>query len=783
MTSKIITQKEFIEYLNALAPEGETALIVRQKPILHNRELQNHADGALRCTWSAYLPSHPVPPNTSYYGNTGSFILDRFKGGKPSASIHNATHVLVMVLDDIGTAKCKTPALPPTWIMETSPRCFQWGYVFSEQPTTGEFTAAIRAIADAGYTDPGACNAVRNFRLPGSVNLKPGRDGWASVLTQWSPDVEYALAEICNALDVTPGVATVGRVAPVRLADTGCDEVLAWLNTAGMVLSSANALGWHAVVCPNHGAHSDGQVEARYHPIDRGFCCYHGHCAELTSQVFLDWVAAQGGPDAEHGLRNQVLVSAYAKMIAKISPGPALLTDPVAAAIAEVDRREAARLTRDEWHTRFAYVQSDDAYFDLTERKEYARRAFDAIYRHVECKTMHHGGKGQLRASAWFDEHRHGRGSKVLDGITYAAGETALCAHEGELFGNRWRDARPVVDKGVGKDVRKWIAHCELLVPDAKELAHIWDVMAFKLQHPGVKINHAILHTGTQRCGKDTMWAPFFWAVCGPNMRNFGLLDLQILDSSWGYVLESEIVVINELKESGGKDSYAFANRLKPLIAAPPEMLSIRRKGLAPYDMANRLLVLAFSNEPIPLQLEASDQRWMVVHSYAPAMRVEDSAAMWQWYLHDGGYLAIAAWLYARDVSAFMPGTLPLMTDAKENLIDHGRSGVQAAIGARIAARSGEFASGVVGSPFHDLCDRLAATLGYAVPRAALLRALADSDWIDCGRVMSREYGSKKHVFCSPEARALYSNSDLRRMCEPVALNTQEVMAKLKVIK
>ena len=62
--------------------------------------------------------------------------------------------------------------------METSPGCFQWGYAFTEQPTKAEFSAAIVAIAEAGYTDPGAINCVRNFRLPGSVNLKPGRDAF-----------------------------------------------------------------------------------------------------------------------------------------------------------------------------------------------------------------------------------------------------------------------------------------------------------------------------------------------------------------------------------------------------------------------------------------------------------------------------------------------------------------------------------------------------------------------------------------------------------------------------
>lgn len=115
---------QFIDYLISLAPEGETALIVRQKPILQNGEMQFHADGAIKCTWPAYMPTHKRKAGEAWYGNTASFIVDRFNG-KVSASAANCEYILVMMLDDIGT-KSKKPPLEPTWIMETSPGSFQW---------------------------------------------------------------------------------------------------------------------------------------------------------------------------------------------------------------------------------------------------------------------------------------------------------------------------------------------------------------------------------------------------------------------------------------------------------------------------------------------------------------------------------------------------------------------------------------------------------------------------------------------------------------------------------
>ena len=182
----------FVDFLLSLAPEGETALLVRQKPQRKDGELQFHADGAIKCTWPAALPSSAkIRPTDSWYGNTASFIIDRFVDGHVSASAANCEFSLVLVLDDVGT-KSQTPPIAPTWIMETSPGSFQWGYAFSEeQPTKGEFAAAIKAIADAGYTDPGAINPVRNFRIPGSVNLKPGRESFASRLVEFHPEREF----------------------------------------------------------------------------------------------------------------------------------------------------------------------------------------------------------------------------------------------------------------------------------------------------------------------------------------------------------------------------------------------------------------------------------------------------------------------------------------------------------------------------------------------------------------------------------------------------------------
>jgi hypothetical protein len=139
---------------------------------------------------------------------------------------------------------------------------------------------------------------------------------------------------------------------------------------------------------------------------------------------------------------------------------------------------------------------------------------------------------------------------------------------------------------------------------------------------------------------------------------------------------------------------------------------------------------------------------------------------IWEWY-RAGGFVAIANWLASRDVSKFNPSAPPMWTEFKANLVEHGMSMAESYLVDMLRERKGEFNRGVIGSPFHSLCDRLAgsAPSGVKVPQAALLHALKEAGWIDKGRLKSRDFDTKKHIFCAPELNDL-AKSELRRLVE-----------------
>jgi hypothetical protein len=480
--------------------------------------------------------------------------------------------------------------------------------------------------------------------------------------------------------------------------------------------------------------------------------------------VFLKWVADNGGPVHTPGLREELLATVMESALGKLTPTEAF-PDAAAAVIAEVERKQQSRVDMADWYNRFAYVQSDDAFFDMVDRRSLSRGAFNATFRHVSCKSIHTLRK--IEASICYDENRQEKGAHVLAGLTYAAGETILCARDGLVYGNQWRDARPDVSGVSPTGISLWLDHVARLLPDDREREHVLDVMAFKVQHPGKKINHAVLHIGVPGAGKDLMWLPMQWAIDGGTSVNVENIQNADIMSQWGYSYEREMLVFQELRQAEARDRRALENHLKPIIAAPPEYLTVNRKGQHPYQALNRLFVLAFSNESIPITLPSDDRRWFVVRSSAGRMGLGEGKQMFDWY-HAGGFACIAAWLHQRDVSAFNPGESPFMTDAKSIMIESGMSGAESFLTELMRHRSGEFAAGAVGGPWQALCDRLTgqAPQGMKMPVAALMHAFREAGWVDMGLLKSRSNATKKHIYAAPDM-INKSRSELRDLVQP----------------
>jgi hypothetical protein len=152
------------------------------------------------------------------------------------------------------------------------------------------------------------------------------------------------------------------------------------------------------------------------------------------------------------------------------------------------------------------------------------------------------------------------------------------------------------------------------------------------------------------------------------------------------------------------------------------------------------------------------------------------SDRIWNWYKR-GGFEAVAAWLHQRDVSAFNPSLAPPVTEWKMNMNEHGMSMSESHMVEMMTKRRGPFARGVVAGPFHKVCDAVALlmnTTAAKVPQAALLHAFKEAGWVDVGRIGTKEYMTKRHIFAEKAVAQQYSKSDLRRMVEGEGLASED---------
>jgi hypothetical protein len=122
----------------------------------------------------------------------------------------------------------------------------------------------------------------------------------------------------------------------------------------------------------------------------------------------------------------------------------------------------------------------------------------------------------RLPASEWLDRHQ------PIEAVTWSPGDETIIKdrlfvkggwidHAGARALNLYRP--PSIVSGDPKDIGLWRDHLYKIYPTDAEHLEKW--MAHRVQHPEVKINHAIFLGGDQGIGKDTLLEPLKRAV-GP---------------------------------------------------------------------------------------------------------------------------------------------------------------------------------------------------------------------------------------------------------------------------
>jgi hypothetical protein len=168
------------------------------------------------------------------------------------------------------------------------------------------YEALVEYCHQQGWGDAGAGGSYRLMRVPGSANLKPGRQQFRSrldgelALDEWTLD-ELAEALGCE-LDALPvkNIAVSTKLGGAAAMD-GIDPMLDWLSDGAMIIKDDDG-EWVSIICPWADAHTSGDTAAGYSPLGRGkgewvqrraFKCLHEHCVDKRLN---DLIKLEGAP-------------------------------------------------------------------------------------------------------------------------------------------------------------------------------------------------------------------------------------------------------------------------------------------------------------------------------------------------------------------------------------------------------------------------------------------------------------------------------------------------------
>ena len=237
----------------------------------------------------------------------------------------------------------------------------------------------------------------------------------------------------------------------------------------------------------------------------------------------------------------------------------------------------------------------------------------------------------------------------------------------GAIVFNQYR--QPPVLNGSAALAGPWLDLLKSLYPSPFEHEHMLDVLAFKLQHPDRKINHAIVLGGGMRIGKDTLLVPFKRALGSWNCVE--AKPTTIMGAHNGF-MRSVLLVINETRDLGDVKKYQFYDHMKDVIASPPETVLVNDKYEKHIHVANVCLVVMTTNHRTDgLYLPAGDGRHFVVWSEVEKESYDPDffPRHYDW-LERGGTAHVAAYLRERDVSGFRPGSPPPQTEVFRDIIE-----------------------------------------------------------------------------------------------------------------
>jgi hypothetical protein len=562
----------------------------------------------------------------------------------------NIKAVYCLVLDDIGT-KAEAPPVEPSWKITTSivdgvPN-EQWGYMLERYEDLARYEALLEYCHGRGWGDAGAGGSYRLMRVPGSANLKPGRQMYKAEVTHWEPTVwpaeELAVALGCDFSTIAVKELSVTEKTGGATAMDGIDPLLDWLVDNGSVVKDGKG-EWVDLVCPWADQHTTGENMAGYSPLGRGagdwvqtrgFKCLHEHCVDKKIGDLVKWAEEKGGP----------FVSGY-------DPLPWL-------------------------QSRYAYVGMDMKVADMVQRKLGGEWLWDYIpwaKRHPG-KIAAAGEKNKIKIA---DAFVASGGTRHVDYTTYVPVAPDDDAGIVDVLGQSVLNTYVPPNWVETTDLPEmFLEHMAYVLPSAGERELFLNWLAYKIQHPGSR-SYAMVMVAAGVYGTGRSWIKDMLGLALQGKINTTSLAALVgcgtsseqTYNSW--LSRCQFLVVEEAKETIDRDVFYHSYETFKLNVDT----RVREERINPKFGRTRtdniyFNALIFSNHADAMAFPENDRRICVLTNPSE-MNTPEYYERLAAATNKGEAARLFWFLMHRDVSQY-DSIYPPMTPGKEAMLENNR--------------------------------------------------------------------------------------------------------------
>jgi hypothetical protein len=282
------------------------------------------------------------------------------------------------------------------------------------------------------------------------------------------------------------------------------------------------------------------------------------------------------------------------------------------------------------------------------------KNVIGAIYsQHVLTPT---GAKDISLVPSWLASRAHNAvESMIFEPAQYDPESPYSVTADGKRYYNRYRGRD--IEPEVG-DITQWLELFQNVFGNAAESHRNYalDMLAFKAQFPGARLNLSLLVIGGQGIGKSLLLETFGMTF-GRYYREATNDDLHS-QYTGDWLMDALVILGNELTRRGHNDT-ADAGRVKNLITNATH--KINNKFGAKFSQANHTFFMLTSENPDPMKTVADERRFYIHNALNAVKPVQPSLAkrMRRWRDKQNGLAHLLDWLLKHKISALFNPNAP----------------------------------------------------------------------------------------------------------------------------